>query len=137
VPQLVSTHLESEKAADKAKRKLEAELAGYEGRALYDAAPAGPDGLRRVTKQLPSGNLESLRALAQSFVSQPGAVFLASIAEPPSVLLAVSEDSGIDAGKAVKAALSAAGGRGGGTPRLAQGSVPDRNLLEQVMAQLG
>jgi alanyl-tRNA synthetase len=137
VPQLVSTHLEAEKAADKTRRKLEAELAGYEGRALYDATPAGPDGLRRVKKQLPSGNPESLRALAQSFTAQPGAVFVAAVAEPPSVLLAVSENAGIDAGKALKTALTEAGGRGGGTARLAQGSVPDRNMLERVTSQLG
>ena len=74
--------------------------------------------------RLPSGSLEELRAMAQAFTAQPKAVFLAVVEQPPSVLLAVSEDSGIDAGQAVKAAVAAAGGRGGGTPRIAQGSVP-------------
>jgi alanyl-tRNA synthetase len=40
---------------------------------------------------------------------------------------------GIDAGKLLKAALSQAGGRGGGNPRMAQGSLPSREALEQVL----
>ncbi len=52
-------------------------------------------------------------------------IFVATLKDPPSVLLAASADSGIDAGKVLKAALTAAGGRGGGNARIAQGSVPE------------
>jgi alanyl-tRNA synthetase len=52
------------------------------------------------------------------------------------VLLAVSEDAGMDAGKLIKAAVTAAGGRGGGTSRIAQGSVPEAAALEQAIAGL-
>ncbi|HUO32881.1 MAG TPA: DHHA1 domain-containing protein, partial [Bryobacteraceae bacterium] len=55
---------------------------------------------------------------------------------PPAVLLAASEDSGIDAGKLLKAALTAAGGRGGGNQRTAQGSLPSREALEHVLGAL-
>ena len=48
---------------------------------------------------------------------------MAVLQQPPSVLLAVSADAGIDAGKSLKAALESAGGRGGGSPRMAQGSL--------------
>jgi len=51
--------------------------------------------------------------------------------------LAVSEDSGIDAGKALKAAIAKVGGRGGGNARIAQGSVPDAAQLEQVVSGAG
>ena len=51
-------------------------------------------------------------------------------------MLAASEDAGIDAGKLLKAALTAAGGRGGGTPRMAQGGVPDASKLDAILAQL-
>ena len=40
---------------------------------------------------------------------------------------------GVDAGKVLKAALAEAGGRGGGNPRMAQGSLPSREALEQVL----
>jgi alanyl-tRNA synthetase len=50
------------------------------------------------------------------------------------VLLAVSADSGTDAGKLLKAALAQAGGRGGGNQSMAQGSLPGREALEQVLS---
>src|SRR6185503_10667141 len=104
-------------AADKLCRKLELDLAAYQGKELYDATTPGPDGLRRITRRLDRGSLDDLRALAQSFTAQPRAVFIAAVVEPPSVLLAVSADAGIDAGKVLKSALTQAGGRGGGTAR--------------------
>ena len=48
-------------------------------------------------------------------------------------LLATSADSGVDAGQKLKAALTEAGGRGGGTARMAQGSVPDAALLDRLV----
>jgi alanyl-tRNA synthetase len=85
---------------------------------------------------LERGGLEELRALAQSFTGQPKAVFVAALHDPPSVLLAASADSGVDAGKLLKAALTDAGGRGGGNPRIAQGSVPNRESLDHVLEKL-
>jgi len=58
------------------------------------------------------------------------------VEQPPALLLATSEDSGLDAGKLIKAALSEAGGRGGGAARLAQGSVPSREALEKALRLL-
>ena len=52
------------------------------------------------------------------------------------MLLAASADAGIDCGKVLKAALAEAGGRGGGSPRMAQGSVPDRAALERAIEKL-
>jgi alanyl-tRNA synthetase len=136
-PALVAAQVEAARAADKARRKLEIELAGYQGRALFEKTEPDASGARRVTRRLATGNLEDLRALAQNFAAQGNAVFLAAIENPPSVLLAASEGSGLDAGKLVKAAVTAAGGRGGGTARIAQGSVPKAELLADVLAKLG
>jgi len=136
VPGLVATQLETAQSADKTRRKLEIELAGYHGKELYESSAPGADGLRRVEKSLEKGSLEELRPLATSFTSLPKAVWVASVAEPPSVMLAVSQDAGIDAGKLLKAALTEAGGRGGGTARMAQGSVADAGQLETVLGKL-
>ena len=133
---LVAAQLESARGAEKARRKLELELAGFQGRELYAATAPGPDGIRRVVRSAERGSLEELRAIAQSFTAQSKAVFLATLAEPPSVLLAASEDSGTDAGRALKAALAACGGRGGGNARLAQGSVPEKGLIERAIGNL-
>ena len=106
------------------------------GRELYQSTAPGADGIRRVSRRAEKGSLEELRAIAQSFTAQPKAVFLAALNDPPSILLATSADSGIDAGQVLKAALAEAGGRGGGAARIAQGSVPDAGLIEKVMAKL-
>ncbi len=132
VPGMVAAQVEAAKAGEKARRKVELELAAYQGKELYQTTEPGPDGVRRVTQRLERGNLEDLRAIAQNFTAQPMSVFLATLAEPPSALLAASADSGVDAGKVLKAALTEAGGRGGGNARIAQGSVPDAAALEKV-----
>ena len=136
VPSLVAALVESSKAKEKASRKLELELAGYQGKELYASTAPGADGLRRVVRREERGNLEDLRAIAQSFTAQSKAVFVAALADPPSVLVAASEDAGLDAGKVLKAALAEVGGRGGGTARAAQGSVRDRAALEEVLRKL-
>lgn len=133
---MAASLIESARNTEKAQRKLELELAGFRGKELYAATAPGADGLRRVVQRERRGNLEDLRALAQNFTAQPQAVFLAAIEEPPSVMLAVSEGVGIDAGKLVKAAVTAAGGRGGGNSRVAQGSVPDASRLDEILKQL-
>jgi alanyl-tRNA synthetase len=134
VPAMIAELLETSRAGEKARRKTELELAGYKGRELYQTTPPAADGFRRASQRATAGNLEDLRAVAQNFTAQSKSVFLAVLNEPPSALLAVSEDAGIDAGKILKTALTEAGGRGGGTVRVAQGSVPDVSKLDAVIA---
>jgi len=136
VPGVVAAQMEAGRSADKLRRKLELDLAAYQGRELYQNTAPGPDGLRRALRRATSGGLDELRALAQHFTAQSQAVFVATLASPPSVLLATSADSGVDAGQRLKAALAEAGGRGGGTASMAQGSVPDAAALDQVAAAL-
>jgi alanyl-tRNA synthetase len=133
---MVAAQLEAAKAGEKTRRKLELELAAYRGKELYTTTVPGPDGMRRAIERLDVGNLEDLRAVAQNFTAQTKAVFVATLKDPPSVLLAASADSGVDAGKVLKAALTEAGGRGGGNARIAQGSVPDAALLDALVAQV-
>ena len=132
----MAAQLESGRGADKARRKLQLELAAYHGRDLYEATPPGPDGLRRHTHRAVSGSPDELGALARSFTAGPKAVFVAALEKPPSVIYAVSEDAGIDAGQAVKQVLADAGGRGGGNARLGQGSVPGAALLNTIIERL-
>jgi len=136
VPAMVAAQLETARAHDKARRKLELDLAAYQGRELYLATAPAADGVRRVTRRVVNGSLEELRAIAQNFTAQPKAVFIATLADPPSVLLAASADAGIDAGTTLKAALAEAGGRGGGNARMAQGSVAEVGVLDRVLEKL-
>jgi alanyl-tRNA synthetase len=133
-PGCVTAQLEAAREGEKLRRKLAADLAVYQGRELYEATEPDANGVRRVARRLPTGSFDDLRGIAQSFTASPKAVFVGVIEDPPSVLLAVSADSGIDAGKVLKAALTEAGGRGGGSPRMAQGSVAAKDGLDKVLA---
>lgn len=132
-PAMVAAQMEALRAAEKQRAAAANEVAACRGRELYDRTPPGADGLRRVTERLAAGALEERHALAQSFTAREKAVYLAVVESPPSVLLAVSADAGIDAGRQLKAALAAAGGRGGGSARMAQGSVPDAASLQSML----
>jgi alanyl-tRNA synthetase len=135
-PALVAAQREGLDASERSRRKVAAELAGLRGRELYDATTPDAAGIRRVTRRLPAGALDDeLRALAQGFIARSRAIFLVTIEDPPSILLAASSDSGVHAGNTLKEALAAAGGRGGGNAQLAQGSVSSRQALEAVVTR--
>jgi len=111
-------------------------LDGYRAAELYARAraAAGPEAVALHVER--AGSLHELRGLAQSYVTHARAVFLATVAEPASVLLATSADTGLDAGALLKAALAAAGGRGGGSARVAQGTPRDAAGLGALLDAL-
>ncbi|MGP0075368.1 MAG: alanyl-tRNA editing protein [Bryobacteraceae bacterium] len=141
-PAMVEAQREKLQEADKVRRRLANELAAARGRALYAETPASTDGIRRVLRRVESSKeatlSEELRAEAQSFASAEAelAIFLALAENPPSVLLACSKDSGVNAGDLLKRALAEAGGRGGGNAALAQGSLPSKEALDQMASGL-
>ena len=83
-PGMAAAMVESSKSGEKAKRKLELDLAAYQGRELYNRTTPDPDGVRRVTQRALRGNLEDLRAVAQNFTAQSKALFLGILEDPPS-----------------------------------------------------
>ncbi len=136
-PALVTAQLEQSKDAAKSRLKLAIELNTLRGRALYNETPPDDARRRRHIENRPQGSLDDeLRTLAQSFCAQPNSVFLATSENPPSALLAVSADSGLHAGNILKEALIAAGGRGGGSAQLAQGSLPTKEALPTLLTHI-
>jgi alanyl-tRNA synthetase len=132
---LVGAQAERLKDGDNARRKLEKELAVFRARAHYDAAAPDASGVRTIALR-DAGSMDELKTVAQAALALPKCVVVGVLAAPPSVLLAATEDSGVDAGKLLKSELAAAGGRGGGSPRIAQGSVPDAATLESLARRL-
>jgi alanyl-tRNA synthetase len=136
LPELIPRRLAELRDATKQIEALERELAGYRVRELIASAPAGSGGVRWVVLH-PSGQpVAALRTMAQAATGEPGTVFLATSTDPAAVVLAAAEGTGVDAGATLKAALQAVGGRGGGSPRMAQGSVPDATALDAVVDAL-
>lgn len=133
LPDLVPRRLAALRDAEKRIEALERELAGFRVRELIAATPAGPGGVRWVVRHPSDQPVAALRTMAQVASGEPGVVFLATSTDPATVVLAAAEGTGVDAGTALKAALQAVGGRGGGSPRMAQGSVPDAAALDAVV----
>jgi alanyl-tRNA synthetase len=133
-PELVAAQTEQLRAAENERRRMERELAGYRARAMYDAARSDGSGLRVVRHE--GTSMDELRALAQAVVALPRAVLVGTLVQPPSLLLATSEDSAIDAGRTLRDVVTKIGGRGGGSSRVAQGSVPDAGRLAEAVASV-
>jgi len=110
-------------------------LAAYHAAELHAATPPRADGLRIVVQRITSG-ADSKRSVALAFAPLTRAVFIALSPSPPSVLVATSVDSGVDAGKVLKPLLERVGGRGGGSARLAQGSAPTIEAIDRVVVWL-
>ena len=116
-------------------RRLNESLASYGAAELHRAASPRADGLRIVVHRVPAG-ADSARALALAFASLPRAVLVVASGTPPSILVATSTDSSLDAGKLLRPLLDRVGGRGGGSARLAQGSAPSPEAVDRVVEWL-
>ena len=118
--------------ADADRRRMGDALARHRARELHAAAAPDARGARRVVEAGPS--VDELRSVAQAMSGLPNVLFAGIVASPPTVIVAASNDSGVDAGAVLKAALAKHGGRGGGSPRVAQGTVPEAASLDAVVA---
>jgi len=136
LPALVEGQRADLKTVTSARRDAEEQLARYRAAELHADQVPGPDGTRWIVERLPSGTTEQLRNLALAVADLPKAVFVGVIDAPPTLMLAASADSAVDAGALLKARVTEVGGRGGGSPRLAQGTVPDEAALAAVLARL-
>ena len=117
-------------------RRLQESLASYRAVELFNATTPRADGVRVVVERVTSG-ADSARSLALAFAPLARAMFIAVSHTPPSVLVATSADSGLEAGKILKPLLEGVGGRGGGSARMAQGSAPSAEAVERVVEGLG
>jgi alanyl-tRNA synthetase len=136
LPVLVPRQLERLAEQDAEIRRLRKTLAEYEAQALWQQTAPDASGIRRLRHDV-DGPVKDTEALAQACVALGHCVMLVTNRTTGGVLLATAADSAVDAGASLKAALQAVGGRGGGSPRLAQGSVPDIARLPELLSALG
>jgi alanyl-tRNA synthetase len=134
LPGLMESQRAELKAGAAARRDLEEELAGYRARELYAAATPDGHGLRLTVLREVGGSVDRLRTVAQAYGTLPGGVFVGALTAPATIVVATAADSGVDAARALRAGLEAAGGRGGGNPRLAQGKPASTEAIEQALA---
>ena len=136
VPELVARQGERLVATERELARLREALAVHDVRQWHADAAPGADGVRRLVRQV-EGAVKGHEALARAASALPQCALLLLSPGTGGVLLAASADSGVDAGAALKGALAAQGGRGGGSPRLAQGALPAGTPLAALQAALG
>jgi alanyl-tRNA synthetase len=135
-PRLVEAQREQVRELQSATRRLQAEVDAYRAREQYAATAPDESGVRWLRERRTAGSPDSWREFALAWSALPRAAFVGASESPLSVLLAVSADAGIDAGQTLRRALEQAGGRGGGSPRMAQGSLPSIEALDQVLRSI-
>ena len=114
--------------------KLEQEVAASRVRAMYDVAAPGANGIRYMMHRATTESAALLRLMVQAVAPLERAALVIVAADPAALYFGTSADSGLDAGALLKPALAAAGGRGGGSARVAQGTAPTAEALEEVAA---
>ena len=142
LPQQVRKSQEEARRAGKAREELLAELAELmASRLLTEAQEVG--GRKVIVGTFADRDAAFVKLLAQKATRLvPNVVALvASEVAPASVVLASSPGLNCDMGAALKKALTAVGGRGGGSKEFAQGGVPPGTdisaLLNRVATELG
>ncbi len=131
------------KAGGKERQALREDLANYHAARLIVEDPPQHD-LRIVRRIFPDRDADYVKLLASRVVTAaPHTIALLASTQQPqapaTVVMACSQELGRNAGEMLRAALTAAGGRGGGSTTLAQGLVPTEqlgNALDALEAQL-
>jgi alanyl-tRNA synthetase len=133
-PAAVASQASQLKEGEQLRRRLEKDLARYRAAEIHGKTPPKANGVRVVVASAPD-SMDNLRTLAQALLELDHVAFVGTTPEK-SVLVAASEDSGFDAGKVLKEALAGANGKGGGSPRLAQGSPGSTEVVAAILAAL-
>ena len=129
VPGLVASQAAQLKESEQARRSLEKQLAAHQVAELVAAAPQSAAGLKIIQA---TGSTEILRVMAQDALKHPRVLFIGAQSDGSGLVVAATEDSSLDAAKLLREAPVAVGGKGGGSPRLAQGAAPAAQARDEV-----
>ncbi len=135
VASLVQAQAENAKALAATNRKLADEVAGHRARAQWETTPPGADGVRRL-RGADGMTADELRAWAAACAALPATVAAGAVRTSRTIAVAVSADLNANAGALLKETLLRMGGRGGGSPRTAQGTVPEDAHVDLVLSTL-
>ncbi|MGV3708919.1 MAG: alanyl-tRNA editing protein [Gemmatimonas sp.] len=135
VPRLVDAQQQQLRELEREAKRLRSELAVHDARKLWEAATVDDNGVRHIHVNA-NGPVKDYEPLAQAIVTLGGAVAVITSKSPVGVMLATSANSGVDAGQTIRAVVTPLGGRGGGSPRLAQASLPDADAIAAVVSAL-
>jgi alanyl-tRNA synthetase len=132
----VTRLLDENKRLARRQRSLAELAATAEAQAMLQSTPV-TSGQRLVSQLFDDRDVDELKLLAHRLVAHPGVIALLATRTPAMARLvfARSADLAVAMHTLLTTACTALGGRGGGTPELAQGGGPHVAALEQVMAE--
>jgi alanyl-tRNA synthetase len=143
LPQQIKKSLDEAKNAGKAQQKLVEELASFEAERMLAQTSGSPRLLARVFAER---DASFIKLLAQKLTGGRSdvIVLLATLQPQPTLVFAQSAGQKFNMGQMLKQLLAQLGGRGGGSPDMAQGGLPPGSadletltkLLEQASAKL-
>ena len=136
VDTLVAAQAQRLATAEKELRRLAAEAAQREGRERSAQMAPNARGWTVEFRRTPGPMTEESRLRATAFTESGPAVWVELFPAPLSVLLVVSPATSLHAGNLLKPLLTAAGGKGGGSAAVAQGSVPTSEALDRIESEL-
>jgi alanyl-tRNA synthetase len=145
LPQHISKLIDESRIAGKREQKLLQELAESSAQSML--ASQADERLKIFCSILPDRDLTFTKLLAQKLTAGQDAVIalLACAAGQPALVFARSRSAQPNMGALMKDAMAELGGRGGGTPEMAQGGVPSgsfdshktESLLKAIAEKLG
>ena len=111
---------------------LEALVAVEAERLWSEVAMQAPP--RTIVGAYPDWEPEQVKRLALALRGRPGCLSILAGEDPPLIHLVRSDDLDIHAGQVLRQALTAVGGKGGGSAEVAQGKAPSPEAARQAMA---
>lgn len=141
VPQTVARLQEELQTARRALNKSQSQLLEFEADRLWEATPE-VDEVRRIGVHWTDRPFADARAIAGRLRERPRTLLMLSVSEEDGVRLvcARSEDlPHVDAGAVLREVTQALGGRGGGSPSIAQGGAPSHTadvIMTNIQASL-
>jgi alanyl-tRNA synthetase len=128
--------IDAGKSGQKQQQKLLAEIAELTAQQALARTPV-EDGRKIVAEYFAGRDLAFIKLYAQKLVAAESNVvaLIGAGQETPALVFAQSPGGTFDVGAQLKAVVSSAGGRGGGTRDLAQGGVPSAELIPELIAR--
>jgi len=132
VPDTARRFFEEWKERGKTIEELKEELAAVRAAGSADGEEVDVDGATAVVQRL-DADMDELRATANALVSEGKIAVLGSGRDGATFVVAVPEDSAVNAGEVVSRLAAEVGGGGGGPPDFAQGGGPDAEALDDAL----
>jgi len=119
IPEITEKLLQEKALLSREIENLRGQLLDVEARELLGTAQK-TEYASTIKKVYAGRSLDNIRTLAQKVISQPGILAIFAISDTVQIVVAKSKDLSGSCNDAVKRAISELGGKGGGSPALAQ-----------------